>query len=177
MHENYRAMYLALHTRSKWFQGTTIGRYRAQVRDLIRETGSHTILDYGCGRGIQYTQNKLHEFWGVQMPHCYDVGVNAFCVHPKGEVFDGVICCDVMEHIHRRDVPAILADIFALSSRFVFFVIGLLPCSAEKMLPDGRNVHLTVMPREWWEARLQKAAKGKYYQVEFDERVKRGGLK
>ncbi len=71
--------------------------------------------------------------------------------------FGGIICAGVMEHIEEDDVDTVLADIFSYADAwaFVFLFISCKPAKS-KRLPDGRNVHLTVQPPEWWDAKLAK---------------------
>ena len=110
------------------------------------------------------------------VPVCYDVGVRQLrqrpcsgakdCVercpwvHPKSKspcektpIFDGVFSTDMLEHIERQDLPRILRDMMTfLTSEdrptFAFFSVSCIP--ADKFLPDGRNVHVTMEPPEWW---------------------------
>jgi hypothetical protein len=161
--EDYAAMYSAMHARnSNWFKGTGDGW--KIVNRLVAQTKPRSILDYGSGKGFQYSQDKRHEAWGGPQPHCYDIGWPPFAKRPKGP-FDAVLCMDVMEHIAEPDVDAILADIFSfLPARddglpsFAFFWVSCRPAKRKK-LPDGRNVHLTVKPGVWWGERIINAAR------------------
>lgn len=161
MKEDYAEMYGALHGRQggKYFPGRSRGKEADRViRDLVQSHDAYRVLDYGSGKGRQYSQKKLHESWGLgEAPVCYDVGVPEFRRRPTG-VFDGVLCCDMMEHIAESDVDEVLADIFSFADPefgFVFFHISTRPSgNTGKRLPDGRDAHLTVRPAEWWQAKL-----------------------
>lgn len=159
---NYQEAYSRLHENAKYFPGYSIDPYVAQIAELVALVKPLRLLDYGCGKGFQYLVHRVHEKWGGLLPYCYDVGVRQLSAHPEGK-FDGIICTDMMEHIEEGDVDAVLADIFNLlregSVGFVFFSICCLP-ARKKVLPDGRNVHLTVRPPEWWDARIKKYARG-----------------
>ena len=159
----------------KDFSGYSIKGY---VKDIAALVDSHGIirpdawqedtrlLDYGSGKGYQYLGLRVHEQWGGILPVCYDPGVYQLRTKPdkpsrrrppyEGK-FAGIICTDVMEHIEEADVDAVLADIFRFADDhgFVFFVIGIDP-SYRKKLPDGRDVHVTVKPPTWWDAKLAK---------------------
>ena len=159
LQENYAALYGELHKNDKRFPGSSIRVYVDELAELVKETGAQRLLDYGSGKGYQYLVMRVHERWGGILPHCYDVGVRQLSKRPEG-VFTGIICTDVMEHIAERDVDAILADIFSFSDRskpsFVLFGISIRPSAREgKKLPDGRPVHLTVRPPDWWERKLK----------------------
>jgi len=133
------------------------GRALADVGEiiglLIRDTASHTILDYGSGKGEAYTVYGLQRDWGVEVT-CYDPAVPGFKTRPK-QKFDGVICNDVMEHIPEDHVPMILRDVLGFAGKFAFFQI----CTrkAKKNLPDGRNCHLTIKNSQWWIEQIDQA--------------------
>lgn len=148
---DYSAAYSELHKREKYFQGFTMLDHIEAIKALIEKHNSQRLLDYGCGKGRQYTLKKAHEKWGGLMPVLYDPGVPEFSEKPRHK-FDGIICTDVMEHIDEPDIKNILDDIFdyAADEAFVFFNISCRPAKRKK-LPDGRNVHLTVKPPEWWD--------------------------
>jgi hypothetical protein len=138
------------------------GRLRG-VRDVVRlidRCKPQSLLDYGSGKGKQYSVDKVQDRWGGSpVPVCYDLGHAPFRRRPEGK-FDGVICCDMLEHVEPADVDAVLADIFGyISNRgegkesFAYLTISTRPALG-KRLPDGRNVHLTVQPPEWWRAKI-----------------------
>lgn len=113
---------------------------------------------------------------GAELPVCYDLGVRqlrqreckgekdcfAWCprLHPKSKTpcqkvsaFDGVFSTDMMEHIEKGDVRRIIDDALGFVTTedrptFAFFSVSCIP--ADKFLPDGRNVHVTMEPPEWW---------------------------
>jgi hypothetical protein len=148
--EQYRIM----HKSPKYFRGISTVTYRADVFNLINETNSKTILDYGSGKGEQYKPpHSLGASWGKVS--CYDPGVPAFSVLPNGK-FDGVICCDVLEHVPEDVVDDTLKQVFSKARNFVFLVITTV--LAKKVLPDGRNCHITVKPSSWWDAHIRALA-------------------
>jgi hypothetical protein len=152
---DYAAIYREMHAEAlARFAGLSIMPHVAEIGRLIRDTGSRSLLDYGCGKGRQYADKRVHEHWRVPVPTLFDVGVAEFSGRPKGR-FDGVICTDVMEHIAPEDVPAVLRDVMGFADRFVFFSIALR--AAHKQLPDGRNAHLTIWPSKRWKAEIEAA--------------------
>ena len=153
---NYAKAYAQLHAEKlKVFPGYSIKPYIPSISLLIARHKPARILDFGSGKGYQYLNLRVHDTWGGQLPECYDPGVPQLKSWPEG-VFGGIICTDVMEHIDGPDVDEVLAQIFSLADdrAFVFFGIA---CRASKgkRLPDGRDVHLTVKPPEWWERKLE----------------------
>lgn len=150
---DYARAYTQMHEeKPKLFAGHTLKRYVKPITTLVNEAKPTRILDYGSGKGYQYLEMRLHEQWGGLLPHCFDVGVRQLSKRPEGK-FDGIICTDMMEHIEEKDVVMILSDIFSFSSNtpnaFAFFGICCRP--SKKTLPDGRDAHLCIKPRDWWE--------------------------
>lgn len=158
--EQYRIM----HQSPKMFRGRLADVFAAEIGALYRELKCEHWLDYGCGKGLQYSEARIHETWNLPMPALYDPGVPALAKKPR-QVFDAVACLDVLEHIPEEAVDATLAEIFGYARKFAFFVIFTAP--ARKSLPDGRNCHLTVRPEAWWRERLEAAARGKTYVAHF----------
>lgn len=133
------------------FSGLSIMPYGKRIKKLIREAGAETLLDYGCGKGKQYTEHGLHRGWKRAIPTLYDPAVRGLNIKPVGR-FDGVLCCDVAEHVPELEVGAFLAEVLGYADRFAFMTISCAP--ADKKLPDGRNCHLTVQPPKWWSKQI-----------------------
>jgi len=180
---NYAKAYEAMHNANpKHFSGYSIRPYVGEITALVRRHISFLewngvpvpisgrLLDYGSGKGFQYLALRVHDQWGGLLPHCYDPGVRQLREKPSGK-FSGIICTDVMEHIEERDVPKTLADIFGFAGEraFVFFAIACRPAK-RKRLPDGRDVHVTIKPPEWWGAQIDPfRRKGLTIRAVYDE--------
>jgi len=136
------------------FTGQSLSSHIHKIKKLIDEHKCSTILDYGCGNALEYVQNKVHEkVWNVSAT-LYDPNHPVHNELPD-EVFDGVVCTDVMEHIPEPCVESVLNKIFSRAKKFVFLNVSVR--KAVKTLPNGENAHVTVKPPEWWEEKLAKA--------------------
>jgi hypothetical protein len=154
---NYAEVYGEMHGNQKYFPGFSITEYIDVIAEAVKACKPERILDYGSGKGYQYLVRREHEKWGGLLPYCYDVGVRHLSGRPPGK-FQFIICTDVLEHIEEHDLSTFLADVFSFADSaacMVFFSICCVP-ARHKVLPDGRNVHVTVRPKEWW-AELLKA--------------------
>lgn len=160
---NLTQQYRALHERGH-FQGLSVLKFKDQIKDLIDEFDATSLLDYGSGQGRQYYDHSLDEYWGLT-PTLYDPAVPGIDVLPNG-TFDGVVCSDVLEHLEETWVPQVLERLFSYANKFVF--MSVCPRPAKKLLPDGRNVHLTVRPEEWWREQIERVA-DKHFQLEITE--------
>lgn len=144
----YRKLH-ALH----FFPGMSIAPFLPDITELVAETGAKKILDYGCGEGVQYTRERFHEAWGVDRPALYDPGVARWADKPV-DIFDGVICTDVLEHVPEDELDGVIDDLIRMSSMWVFASVCCRP--AKRKFLDGTNVHVTIRPLNWWAGKLAR---------------------
>lgn len=154
LNEIYADHYRTLHERNPgMFPGVSTRHHVKLIGDLINQTGSLTVLDYGCGQGRQYTDLKYHEAWKVDMPTLYDPGVERYKNKPQGR-FDCVVCVDVLEHIPEPLIRQVITEICDYADKFVFLVIA--QFLAGELLPDGTNAHVSIFEDQWWIDRIKE---------------------
>ena len=141
------------------YPGNNLKPQLHHIVDLVKDTKSETLLDYGCGKGLQYTKWNHHEEIGV-MPELYDPAVPEYEDLPEGP-FHGVYSTDVMEHIPKEHLPEVFDYIFSKAERFVFLAICTRPSIA--VLPSGENAHCTVEPMNFWVEMINKYSPKKVY--------------
>jgi hypothetical protein len=162
-----QAMYRRMHQKGEEFLGTppaetfpgfSIRTQIGRIKLLIERIAADTILDYGCGKGLQYEPREIIDdtgkvwpsviaCWGVSEVARYDPCYEPFSKLPQ-DTYDGVICTDVLEHCPEQDLPWIINELFSYSTGFVFANVACYPAS--KRLPNGENAHCTIQPVEWW---------------------------
>ena len=162
-YDYYIDQYKQAHTDPKTFPGISIRYYVKDVAKLIKESGAETLLDFGCGKGQQYTNPELMKKWGPTpnkvwgiMPTLYDPAVEQYSNFPSGK-FDGVVSTDVMEHVPEEAVDHVLELIFSKANKFVFMAIATYvgkPTSYK--LPNGEQPHITVQSDSWWIDKISK---------------------
>ena len=167
--------YQALHTHGapeqgvaahQMFPGQSLLQHVSTLIQLTQRFGFHSMLDFGCGKGMLYrtvndirlsdgrSYSCLQELLGLPAA-LYDPGYLPYASRPE-EPADLVVCTDVLEHCPAEDIPWILDELFSLSRVFVFANIACYP--AKKVLPNGENAHCTVEPVEWWQDRISEVA-------------------
>lgn len=142
---DYKKEYELLHSKG-YFRGYSVLRYKEEIKNIVNTTKSSTILDYGSGKGWQYSIIKMNKFWNVSVD-CYDPYVEYFSIL-SDKTYDGVICTDVLEHIPEDKLNETLSIIFSKATKFVFFSIFIE--KAKKKFSNGINIHVTVKPAEFW---------------------------
>jgi 2-polyprenyl-3-methyl-5-hydroxy-6-metoxy-1,4-benzoquinol methylase len=151
-----------MHNEGK-FPGHSLNKYTDDIKKFYRLIGGGSILDYGCGKAVGW--NRMKRELDYPLLTLYDPAFKPYENKPTTQ-FDMVICTDVMEHIPEEDVMDVLKDIFSFARKGVF--LGVSTKLANKLLPDGRNAHLTVKPASWWEASVYGLDLGVRWEIAFD---------
>jgi len=128
------------------YPGNSYRRQHSRVAELLKQHGAQSMLDYGCGKGLQWTQKRLWTAWNFQ-PDLYDPAVEQYSQMPAGP-WDAIISTDVFEHIPAEELPEIIRWMSINATRFIF--LGIADCLAKAILPNGENAHCTVESHEWW---------------------------
>lgn len=159
--------YQEMHKNRKRFPGFSLKHYINFIIHLVEMYQPQSLLDYGCGKGLQYSERKYHEKWGGLLPAPYDPAVPQFSTKPTG-TFDGVICTDVLEHVPESELPQVLLDLSGYANKFVFVAIATFP--SKKILPNGMNAHVTVKDTEWWMNKIHPFVEGQDWLVAFNNK-------
>ena len=140
----YRDLNVSLH-KTNLAYGVGGGKWAPTIVKLAEKIGSHSVLDYGCGKG--YLAKAMP--WPIWE---YDPAIPEKSAAPRPA--DIVVCTDVLEHIEPEMLDYVLADLHRVTLRLGWFVIHTGP--ARKTLPDGRNTHLIQEGEKWWRKMLQR---------------------
>tara|TARA_B100000674_G_scaffold498996_1_gene540881 strand:+ start:4843 stop:5481 length:639 start_codon:yes stop_codon:yes gene_type:complete len=109
----------------------------------------NSVLDYGTGKGAY--PKSLKKLVPSLKVGAYDPAVEKFNKRPK-RAYDLLTCFDVLEHVERDSVSAVLQDIKDLSVKIAYLQIDLQP--AVKRLSSGKNAHIMLAPTDWWLAQV-----------------------
>ena len=116
------------------------------VQKLISEKGLTSILDFGCGKGMPFTQ--LKEQMNV---YNYDPVTSPIDLPKKSDL---VYSSDVLEHIETDQLEGVLNNLYNIADKYQYHLIACHP--AKKKLSDGRNAHLIIEKPEWWKTILER---------------------
>jgi hypothetical protein len=125
---------------NKSWAGYDVVKYQKKIRDLVQRYNAKTILDYGCGKGLQYTDplpygtgpgeelpmdqwQTFDQYLGVKV-FKYDPCIKEFETPPPANTkFDGVICTQVLNSIPDDDMAWVRKELEQYATKFCF--IGL----------------------------------------------------
>ena len=140
--------------------GRSCRKHWQQLIALSRAHDCRSALDYGCGKGIQYTLDfdgrTLEQHLGYAVAK-YDPAVPMFIAEPQGK-FGLVWCIDVIEHVPESGVRWVLDRIFGFADKAVYLIVATKP--SHKRLSNGENVHITIRPERWWWEMIDAARVG-----------------
>jgi hypothetical protein len=144
--ENYLEAQRKLHENPNY--GVASLSFAPIVADLINQTQSKTISDYGAGKK-RLLEGLAHAGVRPQAYYPYDP---VFPEYGEPKSADLVCCIDVLEHIEPELLDNVMQDLSRITVNLGFFSIHMGP--AGKTLADGRNAHLIQKPSSWWLKRL-----------------------
>lgn len=157
--------YKWVHKNTTTMSGRTTVKNSDKIKEVIQKVKPFNILDYGCGKGWQYTRDEVHKEWSIPIPTLYDPYVEEYSKLPGvgNKYFDLVLCVDVMEHILPEEVDEVLHLVFFLGN-FVYFHIDTKP--ALKEFSCGTNFHTSLHEKDWWIDKLNEY--GTNYHADFE---------
>ncbi len=129
---------------NKSWSGADTLKYQKQIKGLVDRFQATTILDYGCGKGMQYStpciDGKTFDEWLGVTVYKYDPCVPEFSIPPPANMkFDGVICSQVLHTIPDDDMHWVCEQITSYSTKFVFIGINFKkPAKRKKHIYDKR---------------------------------------
>lgn len=110
--------------KGKQFTGKFLRPHAPFIKEIIDRLECKTVLDYGCGKGLQYewvipsTGQTIEQFWGVKVTK-YDPAYPPFATEPKGK-FDLVICTQVLGAIPVSDREWIVDRLYSLAGKAIY---------------------------------------------------------
>ena len=139
---------------NKSWAGYDVVKYQKCIKDLVDCYGAKTILDYGCGKGLQYKERLPYgESAGIALPpeewktfdeylgitiYRYDPCVEGFeTLPPAGTKFDGVICTQVLNSIPDDDLLWVAKELESYADKFCFIGLNFQrPAKGKKTMYD-----------------------------------------
>jgi len=127
--------------------------------------GDNSLIDFGFGtaKAMRFFRNNGFYVEGVEISsyaiqlanqngfRVYHVSVDNLESTFKGTFGIG-FCNDVLEHLPEESVPRAIKEMAKVCHSKLY--ISVCPTISHNKSLDGKNLHLTVKPEEWWTQQL-----------------------
>ncbi len=157
------------------------------IKKLMERNDCRSMINFGCGNPDAFFKHKyvdktdvrelegggkahpryksVHHYLGYPFVKMYDPGIPELAEYPDFPA-ELVVCTDVLEHIPASDIPWFLDELIKLTTKVLHVTIHLGP--AVTILPDGRNAHVCVRPRDWWRQQIARAEDRAQHQIRIN---------
>jgi hypothetical protein len=119
------------HLENKTYSGGGTLGYAHDIKELAEKYNPKSLLDYGCGKGLQYESGSIiafgndqltfDKFIGVESVYKFDPCVEKFKEHPPtGAKFDAIIAIQSLTAIPDADMPLIVKQLESMTNKFCF---------------------------------------------------------
>lgn len=157
MNNTFSNQYFNILKRSQEFHNKSINwsgdgsyQYIDHLRKIISNQKCRTMLDYGCGKGDQYTDDERTDFSkliGIDNYTLYDPAYSKFSKLPSG-TWDIVICLDVLPFIPEEDISKVRDLMLSVANKLVVVGMGI---NSTKINYKSKKPFACIKTIEWWE--------------------------
>ena len=141
--------------RSQAFQQNSVNwagygsyQYVDQLRSIVHDHECQTMLDYGCGKGLQYTgKNNFANLIGISQYTLHDPAYDQHAVLPD-QTWDLVGCLDVLPFIPESDIDTVVDLMLSCCNKIC--VIALQEITHTK----SKKPLVCVKDHAWWQEKL-----------------------
>lgn len=105
------------------YPGTNCLAYAKDIRSWIQKNKIKTLLDYGCGEGLQY-EKKFSDLIGLNKLDIdlYDIGSNKYG-KLSNSIYEGILAIDVFQYIPENLLEYELNELYSRLNGHLFVVI------------------------------------------------------
>lgn len=127
-------------------------QYVKQLQQLVTQHQCATMLDYGCGKGLQYVpgKNNFADLIGIKDYALHDPAYAEHAELPAG-TWDIVLCLDVLPFIPESDIAAVVELMLSRCNKICVVALQSIP---EFRPTRSKKPFVCVHDHEWWQAKL-----------------------
>lgn len=119
------------HLQNKTYSGGGTLAYADEIKALAEKHNTKTLLDYGCGKGLQYESGSIinfgannqtfNEYLNLTSVYKFDPCVEQFKVYPPLDFkFDAVIAIQALSAIPTKDLSIVVNHLMNMTTKFCF---------------------------------------------------------
>ncbi len=150
---------------NKSWDGKDSMRYHRQIKDVVDLHQCKTLLDYGCGKGTQWTQSTcfwpntyeqtFKEYLGIDTVYRYDPCLPEVNVLPPAtQKFDIVICTQVLTYVPDADLGWVKELLMKYTSKACFIGLHNMPPKGKKQIHDSEYFS-AQRTEEWYQEQFK----------------------
>ncbi len=142
---------IEFHNKSVNWDGGGSYQYINQLQELVKNYNCKTMLDYGCGKGTQYSGDELDfaKLIGIESYDLYDPAYEKYKDLPAGH-WDLTVCLDVLPFIPEEDIDTVKNLMLSISDKLC--VVGL---HSDLEVRKSKKPFVCVKDKGWWEEKLR----------------------
>jgi hypothetical protein len=142
---------IEFHNKSVTWDGGGSYQYIKQLQEIIKQYNCKTMLDYGCGKGTQYSGDELDfaQLIGINSYNLYDPAYEKYKELPVGK-WDLTVCLDVLPFIPEEDIDVVKNLMLSMTNTLC--VVGL---HSDLQARKSKKPFVCIKSEEWWEEKLQ----------------------
>lgn len=106
------------HQTHKTWSGKGTLQYKEYLKNLIQRYNIKTVLDFGCGKGAQYSKFNLDKELGIEVTQ-YDPCIHGLESWPIGK-WDMVIALDCLKAIDKKDIDWLYDQFISWADKCIF---------------------------------------------------------
>jgi trans-aconitate methyltransferase len=145
---------------NKSWDGKDTFSYHRQIRDVAHLHNCKTVLDYGCGKGHQWTETvafwpdttvmSFADYLKVDAVFKYDPCVSEFATEPVNQKYDLIICNQVLPYIPDEDLEWVKHRLSTLTGTACFIGMHSKAPKAKKQIYD-KQYFSVERSQEWYQ--------------------------
>jgi hypothetical protein len=153
------------HLKKDVYSGIATINYSHDIKNLVDKHNAKTLLDYGCGKGHHYDQDKgawfndttFDKWLNIESVYLFDPAVPNLSVFPKdGQQFDAVIAIQSLAGIPDQDFPIVVDQLMKMTKKFCFIGTKLKKGKSSKSV-EGSEQYFKEdrVDPQWWKHQFQ----------------------
>ena len=143
------------HAGNKNWAGKGTLQYLPTIELAFKKHRCQTLLDYGCGKGHQYSVYEIHNSLGISLSAVYqfDPGYEPASQEPDWtSSFDCSMCLDVLQFCTDQQIDDIKQKLQKVTAKVCIVGIGMAPPK------NLKKPYASLHPEDWWRQKFSNWA-------------------
>ena len=143
------------HAGNKNWAGKGTLQYLPTINTAFKKYNCQSLLDYGCGKGHQYSVYQIHDSLGIPLSAVYqfDPGYEPASQEPDwNSSFDCSVCLDVLQFCTDQQIDDIKQKLQKITAKVCIVGIGMAPPK------NLKKPYASLHSEDWWQQKFSNWA-------------------